>query len=43
MIKYRYVPFSWGKQTYGDLTKGNASINKKTSLGGIGLTFIGDK
>ncbi|WRK31013.1 Retrieval of early ER protein Rer1 [Cryptosporidium parvum] len=43
MIKYRYVPFSWGKQTYGDITKGKPTINKKTSLGGIGLTLIGDK
>lgn len=43
MIKYRYVPFSWGKQTYGDITKGKLPTNKKTSLGGIGLTLIGDK
>ncbi|KAH8581844.1 integral membrane [Cryptosporidium sp. chipmunk genotype I] len=43
MIKYRYVPFSWGKQTYGDITKGRLSTNKKTGLGGIGLVLIGDK
>ncbi|KAH7648868.1 hypothetical protein FG379_002338 [Cryptosporidium bovis] len=41
MIKYRYVPFSWGKQTYGELTRGASSGSKKTSLGGIGLTLIG--
>eukprot|EP00922_Rhytidocystis_sp_ex-Travisia-forbesii_P060496 GHVS01089653.1.p1 GENE.GHVS01089653.1~~GHVS01089653.1.p1 ORF type:complete len:241 (+),score=25.89 GHVS01089653.1:235-957(+) len=23
MIKYRYLPFSWGKQTYGDITRGH--------------------
>lgn len=22
MIKYKYLPFSWGKQTYGDITRG---------------------
>ncbi|KAH8741027.1 hypothetical protein FG386_002573 [Cryptosporidium ryanae] len=41
MIKYRYVPFSWGKQTYGELTKGASSGHKKMSLGGIGLTLLG--
>ena len=41
MIKYRYIPFSWGKQTYGELTRGASSKNRKTSLGGIGLTLIG--
>ncbi|EPR59845.1 putative RER1 protein [Toxoplasma gondii TgCatPRC2] len=24
MIKYKYLPFSWGKQTYGDITRGKA-------------------
>ncbi|OII71592.1 RER1 protein [Cryptosporidium andersoni] len=43
MIKYRYIPFSWGKQTYGDLTKGYASGYKKTNIGGIGLTSLGEK
>ncbi|KAJ1613996.1 putative integral membrane protein [Cryptosporidium canis] len=43
MIKYRYVPFSWGKQTYGDITKGKQSASKKTRLGGIGLTLMSDK
>ncbi|KAF8820777.1 putative RER1 protein [Cardiosporidium cionae] len=23
MIKYRYVPFSWGKQSYGEITRGH--------------------
>ncbi|CDJ58581.1 RER1 protein, putative [Eimeria maxima] len=23
MIKYKYLPFSWGKQTYGDITRGS--------------------
>lgn len=23
MIKYKYIPFSWGKQTYGDITRGS--------------------
>ncbi|CDJ42476.1 RER1 protein, putative [Eimeria tenella] len=25
MIKYKYLPFSWGKQTYGDITRGGNS------------------
>lgn len=25
MIKYKYLPFSWGKQTYGDITRGSGS------------------
>ncbi|OEH77056.1 protein RER1A [Cyclospora cayetanensis] len=27
MIKYKYLPFSWGKQTYGDITRGSGSHN----------------
>lgn len=25
MIKYKYLPFSWGKQTYGEITRGSNS------------------
>lgn len=24
MVKYKYIPFSWGKQTYGDITRNRA-------------------
>eukprot|EP00922_Rhytidocystis_sp_ex-Travisia-forbesii_P008644 GHVS01012662.1.p1 GENE.GHVS01012662.1~~GHVS01012662.1.p1 ORF type:complete len:256 (-),score=62.08 GHVS01012662.1:208-975(-) len=29
MIKYRYLPFSWGKQTYGDITRGGGSPHQQ--------------
>ncbi|CBZ51236.1 hypothetical protein NCLIV_043030 [Neospora caninum Liverpool] len=28
MIKYKYLPFSWGKQTYGDITRGKAGADR---------------
>lgn len=31
MIKYKYLPFSWGKQTYGDITRGKAFSSSSSS------------
>ncbi|PFH31992.1 putative RER1 protein [Besnoitia besnoiti] len=28
MIKYKYLPFSWGKQTYGDITRSKGGLDK---------------
>ena len=32
MVKYKYVPFSWGKQTYRDLTKMEAPTQNAMDL-----------
>lgn len=31
MIKYKYIPFSWGKQTYGDVSRSNTYNNSSTN------------
>ncbi|CDI79391.1 RER1 protein, putative [Eimeria acervulina] len=31
MIKYKYLPFSWGKQTYGDITRGSGPSSQSPS------------
>lgn len=36
MIKHKYVPFSWGKQTYGDITRQSGRQTKKKSLNAFG-------
>lgn len=41
MIKYKYLPFSWGKQTYGDITRGKtpspSGRSRDTTGGGGGV------
>lgn len=33
MIKHKYIPFSWGKQTYGDITRHGSGKKKPNAFG----------
>ncbi|KAL8443394.1 hypothetical protein Emed_006850 [Eimeria media] len=38
MIKYKYLPFSWGKQTYGDITRGGGSPSPASKASAAAVT-----